>query len=194
MNPICGPSSSSGIASENVLPVLHARHAALHRGRVDEVERAQLVVVAPAAPVADPRGNFHEVVVERHRCPPEVGQRSEREAEHADGVAPGDLVDGLVVEVGDLLLEQLAGVRPRRVGVRVVGLERHVVDPDRDAATRGRDGRGRSTRRSAGGSSATAAPSSRPARHPTRGARPTRRRHVRGCRGSTRSDPRCTRA
>ena len=35
------------------LPDLHARRAALHGGGVDQVERAELVVVTPAAPVAD---------------------------------------------------------------------------------------------------------------------------------------------
>ena len=66
MNPIWGPLSSSGIDRLNVVPRLHARRPALHRGVVDQVERAELVVVTPAAPVADTRGDLQEVVVERH--------------------------------------------------------------------------------------------------------------------------------
>src|SRR4051812_724430 len=52
------------------------------------------------------------------------------ELEHADGVAAHDLVDDLVGEARHHLLRDLLRVGPRRVGVRVVGLERDVVDPD----------------------------------------------------------------
>ncbi len=52
------------------LAALHARGAPLDRGGVDEVERSQLVVVAPAAPIADTPGHRQEVVVERHSFPP----------------------------------------------------------------------------------------------------------------------------
>src|SRR5450631_1923968 len=52
------------------------------------------------------------------------------ESEHADRVAAADLVDGLVVESREHLLRDLLGVGPGRVGVRVVGLERDVVDTD----------------------------------------------------------------
>src|SRR5918994_2090497 len=55
------------------------------------------------------------------------------ELEHPDGVAPQHLVRDLVVEagVGDHLLDVVLRVRPRGVGVRVVGLEADVVDSDR---------------------------------------------------------------
>ena len=52
------------------------------------------------------------------------------EAQHPDGVAADDLVDHVVGEAGHHLLGHLFGVGPGRVGVRVVGLERDVVDTD----------------------------------------------------------------
>ena len=51
----------------------------------------------------------------------------EIEVEHADRVAPHDLVDALVVDAGHHLLGHLLGVGPGGIGVRVVGLERDVV-------------------------------------------------------------------
>ena len=50
--------------------------------------------------------------------------------QHLDGVAAQDLVGGLLVKAGAQLLDVGLGVRPRRVGVRVVGLEADVVLAD----------------------------------------------------------------
>src|SRR6478735_1836220 len=131
MNPIWGPWSSSGMANENAFPVStqaapRFTAAASIRLRVpsssSSPQRPQLRTRAASSTNSSSSG----IVVSPGRCRSAV----ERQAEHADGVAAGDLVDGLVVEIGDLLLEQLPRVRPRGVGVRVVGLERHVVDTD----------------------------------------------------------------
>src|SRR5262249_26563594 len=54
----------------------------------------------------------------------------EVEAEHADGVASHDLAHRVVRYSVHELGRHLLRVRPRRVGVRIVGLERDVVDTD----------------------------------------------------------------
>ena len=54
------------------------------------------------------------------------------ELEHADGVASEHFVGDVVVEVGEHLLDVLVRVRPRRVGVRIVGLETDVASPTSD--------------------------------------------------------------
>src|SRR5215216_7986429 len=56
---------------------------------------------------------------------------SEVELEHADGVAADELAYDVVGKPGHQLLRHLLRVRPRGVGVRVIGLERRVVDTDR---------------------------------------------------------------
>ena len=119
---------------------------------------------------------------------------SEVQLEHADGVAAHELVHDVVGKPGHQLLRDLLRVRPRRVGVRVVGLERRRCRRRPRRATRCRAGRGRSSRTPGGSSRSTAARARCRARRPTRGARATRRRPARGCTGSSRSGPRCTRA
>src|SRR5438477_9920160 len=52
------------------------------------------------------------------------------ELEHLDRVPAQDLVRDLLIEVGEHLLRVLLGRRPRRVRVRVVGLEADVVLAD----------------------------------------------------------------
>ena len=89
----------------------------------------------------------HDAAVDGGRTPevPEVrpGPRaaisarhgSEVELEHADGVAAHELVHDSSGRPGHQLLRDLLRVRPRRVGVRVVGLEGDVVDADLRRAT-----------------------------------------------------------
>ena len=51
--PSCGPLASSRMASGKRAPVRAGGQAAGHGGVVDQVEGAELVVVAPASPVGD---------------------------------------------------------------------------------------------------------------------------------------------
>src|SRR4051794_21535436 len=131
MNPIWGPWSSSGMASENALPSW--THAA---PRLTAAASIRLSVPSSSSSPQRPQLRTRAASCTKSSssgiaCPPR-GCRSavERQTEHADGVPARALVDGLVVEIRDLLLEQLPRVRPGGIGVRVVGLERHVVDTD----------------------------------------------------------------
>src|SRR5680860_562070 len=63
------------------------------------------------------------------RAPPARGSDAV-ELEHLDRVAPQHLVRDLLVDAHQHLLDVLVRVRPRRVGVRVVGLEADVVLAD----------------------------------------------------------------
>ena len=66
MLPSCGPLSSSRMASENRSPVRAAATPARHRGRVDQVDGAALVVVAPTSPVGDLGGERLELRRQGH--------------------------------------------------------------------------------------------------------------------------------
>ena len=66
--PIWGPLWLRSSAHDTRWPVVIVAAAGPHGIVGDEVQSAELVVVAPASPIANLVGDLVEVGIERHRC------------------------------------------------------------------------------------------------------------------------------